>query len=308
MLSTGRLFSPKPQKPRKPQLRSKSPCPLPAGRGTTPVGRNSQVKQIVEHLNQQGVVFSPKTEDGGQLYGEPKPTPIIKHRPLPQPQSNRPSEETGKQEVQQKEDIEDGQSVSAQGGRPAPEGMEMEAEVKHHEEEETGLGSAVSPHLFCRTSCTCICHQQRPGMRLVWVPADEEETRKEGKDAGSEGGRQRMMDRVTTRGEAIEKSGQEEGMKFQKVPDAITRDWNSEECSQTPILNPPKFYHRSHWSSPACSQSQQTQLSPKISQDTPPPVPPRLDLQLIKFKNQGSHSSSSSSSSSSPGGRNVPPE
>lgn len=40
-------------------------------------------------------------------------------------------------------------------------------------EAEHSLDTPLSP--CCDADCTCVCHLQRPGMKLIWVPIDEEE-------------------------------------------------------------------------------------------------------------------------------------
>lgn len=50
-------------------------------------------------------------------------------------------------------------------------GDKVEAEHSHH--------TPVSP--CCAPNCSCICHLQRPGMKLIWVPVNVE-------DVGEEGG------------------------------------------------------------------------------------------------------------------------
>ncbi|XP_061104536.1 rho guanine nucleotide exchange factor 15-like isoform X2 [Conger conger] len=264
MMSTERLFSPKPTTSRKPPVPKKSHCPLPAGRDTTAVTSDSPVKQMVGHLNQQdGIVVSLKAKERGEPCMGTKTTLTVKHR-APQLCQKR----EGEQKCKQNEDGEGPNNLpmNRQGGRS--DGMEVEAEVQTHNKEETVQGSAAPPTLLCKNSCTCICHQQRPGMRLVWVP-------KEG---------------VSLREEQTEKVEQ---MKFQQVPDVTTRDGkcqNSKEFSLT-AFGPPKFYHRSHWSTPI-SQSPHIQPGPKVPQDTPPPIPPRIHHKADKpgSLNEGSSS------------------
>lgn len=297
MMSTERLFSPKPPKPRKPPLLKKPHCPLPVGRGTTAVTSGSQVKKIVEHLNQQdSIVVSPKAEERSQPLREPKTTPNTKHRPPQLSQKNSLSQREREQKVKQKEDGKGHSipSMNRRGGRSAPDGMEVEAEVQTQNKDETAQGSAATPSLLCENSCTCFCHQQRPSMQLVWVPKEEEEKEKEERDTGSEGGRQRKMERVPLCGEHTEQSSQVERMKVQQVPDATTTDDKcqySTAFSQITTLYPPKFYHRSHWSTPISGKSIYIQLGPKVTQDTPPPVPPRTPHQSDNL-NQGSSSTS----------------
>uniref|UniRef100_A0A3Q4M5S2 Rho guanine nucleotide exchange factor 15b n=1 Tax=Neolamprologus brichardi TaxID=32507 RepID=A0A3Q4M5S2_NEOBR len=64
---------------------------------------------------------------------------------------------------------------------PATNGTEVEVELTGggKVEAEHSHDTAVSP--CCAPNCSCICHLQRPGMKLIWVPVNVE-------DVGEEGG------------------------------------------------------------------------------------------------------------------------
>ncbi|XP_040887356.1 rho guanine nucleotide exchange factor 15 [Toxotes jaculatrix] len=75
---------------------------------------------------------------------------------------------------------EEGDGVSVEGGRSAPDGKEVEVQL-------TGGGEAEAEHSpdtpfspCCDPSCSCVCHLQRPGMKLMWVPVDMENNGLEG--------------------------------------------------------------------------------------------------------------------------------
>uniref|UniRef100_A0A1A8I2M6 Rho guanine nucleotide exchange factor (GEF) 15 n=1 Tax=Nothobranchius kuhntae TaxID=321403 RepID=A0A1A8I2M6_NOTKU len=64
------------------------------------------------------------------------------------------------------------QDSSVEGGRSAPDGKEVEAQVNGDDETEVEHGLEV---LFCSNqSCSCVCHLQRPGMMLIWVHVEPE--------------------------------------------------------------------------------------------------------------------------------------
>ncbi|CAL8327179.1 unnamed protein product [Lota lota] len=65
---------------------------------------------------------------------------------------------------------EEGNNLGVEGGRSAPDGKEVELQLP-------GGGGAEAEHCgdrpltpTCAPGCGCVCHLQRPGMKLVWVP------------------------------------------------------------------------------------------------------------------------------------------
>lgn len=50
-------------------------------------------------------------------------------------------------------------------------------EIKAAERRSVRLSSFLEPH--CEKNCTCICHLQRPGMKLVWVRISEQDGERE---------------------------------------------------------------------------------------------------------------------------------
>ncbi|KAL2079596.1 hypothetical protein ACEWY4_025340 [Coilia grayii] len=81
--------------------------------------------------------------------------------------------------------------VAVDGGRSAPDGKEGELSAAGVETE-VDKGEDVPPSPHCEKNCSCICHLQRPGMKLVWVPVEYgEEEEDEGvvkKEVGEERG------------------------------------------------------------------------------------------------------------------------
>ncbi|XP_078131943.1 rho guanine nucleotide exchange factor 19 [Sander vitreus] len=67
---------------------------------------------------------------------------------------------------------EEWDTISVEGGRSAPDGKEVEIQL-------IGGGEAEaehSPHTplspCCDPGCSCVCHLQWPGMKLIWVPVE----------------------------------------------------------------------------------------------------------------------------------------
>lgn len=81
---------------------------------------------------------------------------------------------------------EEGDGISVEGGRSAPDGKEVEVkligggEVEAEHSSHTPLGSC------CDASCSCVCHLQCPGMKLIWVPVDEDDGGEEDEVGGGD--------------------------------------------------------------------------------------------------------------------------
>ncbi|XP_060922452.1 rho guanine nucleotide exchange factor 15 [Limanda limanda] len=81
------------------------------------------------------------------------------------------------------------EGVGVEGGRSAPDGKEVDLQL-------IGGGDAEAAHSpdtplspGCDPSCGCVCHRQRPGMKLIWVPVevdDGEEEEEEEEEVGEE--------------------------------------------------------------------------------------------------------------------------
>ncbi|XP_028330867.1 rho guanine nucleotide exchange factor 15 isoform X2 [Gouania willdenowi] len=68
----------------------------------------------------------------------------------------------------------DGHSIDLEFRRSAPDGKEVEIEPQARGGVETELHPDTPLSLCCKPSCCCVCHMQRPGMKLIWVPVDGE--------------------------------------------------------------------------------------------------------------------------------------
>lgn len=77
----------------------------------------------------------------------------------------------------------------------APDGKEVEVQLTGGDEAEVEHSPHVPLSPCCEPNCSCVCHRQWPGMKLVWVPlkaddgvgAEEDETDAEQKEEEEEG-------------------------------------------------------------------------------------------------------------------------
>ncbi|XP_036379822.1 rho guanine nucleotide exchange factor 15-like [Megalops cyprinoides] len=136
--------------------------------------------------------------------------------------------------------------VSGQEGRSAPDGREVEAGEDGKAERQHD--SAVSSILSCEKGCVCVCHQERPNMRLVWVPVNktEEEQREESEEEnkerheGDKSGGQKKIKSVSSREKLRNDMVQDEKNKIQQGSDMTTiheDHQHSMESPQNPTCN-----------------------------------------------------------------------
>ncbi|XP_036404342.1 rho guanine nucleotide exchange factor 15 [Megalops cyprinoides] len=195
---------PKPPVPNKP-LDNGSECPPLAEKGTA-TKSSGKVKRIVNKFSQQeGVAGEGGVVEGVESHRVPKRAPTVKPKPprIPQkaadqapPLPVKRSRMLRKEAEQSKAEAPGGEAgpeavaeampIRDEGRRSAPDGREVEVQVQVDggagTEAELTVGAA--PSLRCERDCRCLCHQERPGMRLVWVPVGEDG---EGEEEGEEG-------------------------------------------------------------------------------------------------------------------------
>ncbi|CAJ1086208.1 rho guanine nucleotide exchange factor 15-like [Xyrichtys novacula] len=175
---------PRPEIPPKPSTQPSSPPQGVRSSSSSSSLSGGNVKRIVDKFTKQESVEAREHPTNGttevKRSGRFKRPPSIKPKPrrislqleiggeqappLPMKRSRVPQK--------QKESVggEEGDSISVEeGGRSAPDGKEVEVQP-------IGGGEAESPDTplspSCDPSCTCVCHLQWPGMKLVWVPVD----------------------------------------------------------------------------------------------------------------------------------------
>ncbi|XP_038140858.1 rho guanine nucleotide exchange factor 15 [Cyprinodon tularosa] len=189
-------IKPKPEIPPRSMLRnSTSPVGGTSSSDTTP----GKVKKIAERFTKQDpseagehlVNGSPELSSNKQSKKPPeiKPKPDISYTqpqvgteqvpPLPKKRSRLPKK--------QRESIDgNGEDMNTDRGRSAPDGKEVEVHGAGAVEAKTDDAPYSLLSSCCSKTCTCMCHQNRPGMMLIWVPVDEQDAECPGKGAKDE--------------------------------------------------------------------------------------------------------------------------
>ncbi|XP_036072471.1 ephexin-1 isoform X2 [Oryzias melastigma] len=134
----------------------------------------------------------------------------------------------------QKENEREEEADDTDGGRPAPDGKEVEAPTGG-DVMEAEQGQHATPRTRCEADCSCICHLQRPGMMLVWVPVEEQED--EGVKEEQAGG---VRDEKQTDGELESRTSEVDGdvkpekAKFQQSLNALLAEAPRKLSDSTP--------------------------------------------------------------------------
>ncbi|KAM9836837.1 uncharacterized protein arhgef15b [Aulostomus maculatus] len=192
---------PRPEIPPKPLTQTTSPTledsvpGLPAGK----------VKRIVNKFSKQEVV---PNDAGEQLTNGSAELKEVKKPPTIKPKPGRTSLQlhVGEQapplpmkrsRILQKKSLgpEEGDGIGAEGSRSAPDGKEVEVQLVGGGESEVEHSPVTPVSPCCEPGCSCVCHLQRPGMKLIWVPVEEEEVvEAEREEDGSDAEEQRWED------------------------------------------------------------------------------------------------------------------
>lgn len=163
---------------------------------------------------------------------------------------------------------EDGDNISVEGGRSAPDGKEVDVQLIGGGEVETAHSPDTPLSPCCEPSCSCVCHMQRPGMRLIWVPADLEGSGDDGdysdddedvdSERGGEADNGAELDRtsMTDENEALK----QDKMKFHQSLGVLIADAHRRRSDP----GPPTVL-----SSLAVTRSQSPPVPPKRSQSPP---------------------------------------
>ncbi|KAG7497967.1 rho guanine nucleotide exchange factor 15-like [Solea senegalensis] len=177
---------PKPELLPKPATQASSP-PL-GDRGSCTGVSGGKVKRIVHKFSKHEPVSEQQPTNGTS---EPKPIRTVRRPPSTKPKPGRPSLQHQVKEEQapplpmkrsrflkkqiESEEGDEGDGVTMEGSRSEPDGKEGEVQLIGGGEEETEHSSDESLSPCCEPNCSCVCHLQRPGMRLMWVPVDVED-------------------------------------------------------------------------------------------------------------------------------------
>ncbi|KAI7796743.1 rho guanine nucleotide exchange factor 15 [Triplophysa rosa] len=321
-----------PQLPPKPEVKQRPPVPTKPSNNTTDTSpaenttspNSGNVKKIVNIFSQP----ESKTPSGGTAKvttldrKQPKP-PIVKPRRKtksfsqtgadsapPLPPKTRQNHSGQKEEVESKEATEGSKqdgglaAGNTDGGRSDPDGKES---GKRRGDQD----SSPLPEPQCEKNCGCVCHLQRPGMKLVWVPISEKDD-EEGEDDGigpdpeietcdteDLNGKEEEQDdpnmKVEFLSESVDKAenNSEEPLtikdKFQETRNFIEQQLRRKSdpgphsviasvvpFPQTP-LNVPKAQSLEEPEEESIYQSS-LDVCPLSSQNTPPAIPPRMPL------------------------------
>ncbi|XP_028284941.1 rho guanine nucleotide exchange factor 15 isoform X2 [Parambassis ranga] len=168
---------PRPEIPPKPQASS----PPPGDRRSS-----GKVKRIVNKFSKQESVEA--KEQPANVATELLPNKKFKRPPTikPKPGRNGIQRQVAAEQApplpmkrsrilqKQKDNVggEDGDGISVEGGRSAPDGKEVEVPVIGGGDVEAELSPDTPLSPCCDPGCSCMCHIQRPGMKLIWVPVE----------------------------------------------------------------------------------------------------------------------------------------
>ncbi|XP_029975493.1 rho guanine nucleotide exchange factor 15 [Salarias fasciatus] len=179
-----RPVSPSPLKPEakpKPEI---PPKPQPA---SSPLGEKGhgggKVKRIVNKFSQsEADEAAERPANNGTAEGKPskhfKKPPTVRPRPdhaglqLQLAAEQAPPLPMKKRSLLRKQSSVAGDE---DGGRSAPDGKEVEFDPVAGGEVEAERSPDTPLTPCCDPGCSCVCHLQRPGMKLVWVPVGSED-------------------------------------------------------------------------------------------------------------------------------------
>uniref|UniRef100_A0A3P8SYK8 Rho guanine nucleotide exchange factor 15b n=1 Tax=Amphiprion percula TaxID=161767 RepID=A0A3P8SYK8_AMPPE len=181
---------PRPEIPPKPQPGSP---PLADG-GTSSRLSGGKVKRIVSKFSKQDSNEPVEQPTNGTAELTPskrfKRPPTIKPKPgraslqLLEGGGQAPPLPMKRSRILKKQKVTEGgeevDNISVEGGRSAPDGKEVEVQLMGGGEVETEHSPDTPLSPCCEPSCSCVCHMQRPGMKLIWVPVDLEDDGQEG--------------------------------------------------------------------------------------------------------------------------------
>ncbi|XP_043109249.1 rho guanine nucleotide exchange factor 15 [Puntigrus tetrazona] len=171
--------------PQKPEVKQRPPVPIKPSNNASDTStvesaasqNSGNVKKIVNKFSQpESKIPSGDASKSTSIEWRQQRPPAIKPRrktkrssPIsdgkapPLPPKTRQNHSEQKDEVDSQE-RQEGAFSSFDGSRSAPDGKERAEQ-----------DSSPLPEPHCEKNCGCICHLQRPGMKLVWVPISEQD-------------------------------------------------------------------------------------------------------------------------------------
>ncbi|KAK2863116.1 hypothetical protein Q5P01_002649 [Channa striata] len=176
--------------------------------------------------------------------------------------------------------------VSVAGGRSAPDGKEVEVQLVGGGESEVEHAPDALLSSCSDQSCSCMCHLQRPGMKLIWVPVDvddseqvegggekdgteqEDQRKKDGQDSGEseqveggQGGDNKVgnaVDRTSVTGESV--MAEQKKVKFHQSLNILISEGHRRLSDPGPHVNFPSL---------AVTRSQTPPVPSKLTQSPP---------------------------------------
>lgn len=277
---------PKPELPPKPATQASSP-PL-GDRGSCTRLSGGKVKRIVHKFSKQESVPAEQPTNGT--------TKQVRRPPSTMPKPGRQSLQLQVNEEQapplpmkrsrflktqrDSEGGDEGDDITMEGSRSAPDGKEVEVQLIGGGEEEAEHSPDEPPRSCCDPHCSCVCHVQRPGMRLMWVPVDVEDIGQEvieenEPDVDDEKGEVRengedweVYDDVEPGGEEDTQVGEEDGSS--EVDESEVVNQEKEKFNQSLDVLIGEGYRRRSDPGPHCVLSSLTD-----TRSQSPPVPPK---------------------------------
>ncbi|XP_030631892.1 rho guanine nucleotide exchange factor 15 [Chanos chanos] len=175
---------PKPRPP-VPSKRSNGTPELPSTEIDSTTSTAGKVKSIVDKFTLNPPSAGPLA-NGNSGEERPKKVPIVKPKPRTfhttgeqaPPLPVKRSQSLRKREEEPTKTVAQGTNAAsdvADGSRSAPDGKEVESLMTGRLKAEVEHNVDLSRVSCCVRNCSCICHLQRPGMKLVWVPINQEE-------------------------------------------------------------------------------------------------------------------------------------
>ncbi|KAM8881779.1 uncharacterized protein arhgef15b isoform 1-T1 [Synchiropus picturatus] len=178
------LAKAKPEIPPKPSTPAISSPEVEAKSSTLPPS-DGKVKRIVNKFSKKEdapIEVKEKKAIGGSG-NRHKRLPTVKPKPgraslqLPLSGEQAPPLPMKRSRILKRQTESDGteESSLADGGRSEPDGKEFEVLSTDGEEAVVDVSPQTPLSPCCVPGCSCICHLQRPGMKLIWVPVELED-------------------------------------------------------------------------------------------------------------------------------------
>ncbi|XP_035531733.1 rho guanine nucleotide exchange factor 15 [Morone saxatilis] len=272
----------RPEIPPKPSPQASSP-PSGDGGGSTSLSEG-KVKRIVNKFSKQESAANEPVEQLTNGTAEVTLSKRFKRPPTVKPKPGRaslPLQIGGEQapplpkkrtrKPKESERVEEGDSISVEGGRSAPDGKEVEIQLTGGDEAEAEHSPHVPLSPCCDPSCSCVCHLQWPGMKLVWVPVDVDDDGEEGRDEDEMDGEEQRAEDGEDWDEDVE-AGEEDGEVWDRT---IVVD-------ESEVPQQKKKFHQSLDVLIAEGHRRRSDPGPHsvltlaVSRSQSPPVPPKL--------------------------------